>query len=573
MFASNPQRDSRSLHARVPSIAALTTVVALSATASAFAAAPSAQAALKPKLRSISIASALPSAKHCLSRPELTIRLPRLRHVSWTGATVTVNGSRVRTIKRSEVATPVSLTGLPTGTIVVSIAAKTTDGRRATTTQTYRTCTPKPVIAPDPVPVPKPVPPDPTPTTPTPDPQPPAATSPSAGSYSGSTSQNWNIGFYVSADAKHLQDVTIPTASIGCAPQKSFYDHLAIADVAIAADGSFSATTKQDGVLFGVPAKFTYTFSGHVQGAGMAGAFREDISFDDGTAFSCTSGNQTWSTKRDAQGSQTASPPSAGSYSGSTSQNWNVGFYVSADGKHLQDVTIPTASIGCAPQKSFYDHLAIADVAIAADGSFSATTKQDGVLFGVPAKFTYTFSGHVHGQTSAGITRMAGAFREDITYDDGTTHSCTTNDQTWSTTRNAQGPQAAPSPTPGSYSGSTSQNWNVAFSVSADAKHLQDVTIPTAALGCAPARSFYDHLSFTDVTIEADGSFSATATQTGVASGVPAQYTYRFSGHVHGPTAAGATRIAGAFREDITYNNGTAYSCTTNDQTWSANHA
>ena len=70
---------------------------------------------------------------------------------------------------------------------------------------------------------------------------------------------------------------------------------------------------------------------------------------------------------------------------------------------------------------------------IAANGSFSATTTQDGVLYGKIAHFTYTFSGHFHGTTASGVERAAGSFREDITFDDG--RSCTSNQQAWSATR------------------------------------------------------------------------------------------------------------------------------------------
>jgi hypothetical protein len=110
-----------------------------------------------------------------------------------------------------------------------------------------------------------------------------------------------------------------------------------------------------------------------------------------------------------------------------------VSFNVSSDSTRLQDVSIPTVAIGCTPSNSFYDQLYIPSIAIAADGSFTSTTTQTGALFGVPAAFTYTFSGHFHGTNSSGAERVAGAFREDITYNNGTAFSCTSNNQSWST--------------------------------------------------------------------------------------------------------------------------------------------
>ena len=127
------------------------------------------------------------------------------------------------------------------------------------------------------------------------------------------------FSFYVSNDGTHVQDVTVPTY-LGCAPSKTFYDHIGIADIAIGSDGSFAATTTQDGVLAGAPAHFTYTFSGHFQGTQVSGAYREDVTYDDGTAFTCTTNVTAWSASREAQGTQNAARP-AGSYSGRTPQS------------------------------------------------------------------------------------------------------------------------------------------------------------------------------------------------------------------------------------------------------------
>ena len=107
--------------------------------------------------------------------------------------------------------------------------------------------------------------------------------------------------------------------------------------------------------------------------------------------------------------------------------------YVSADGAHAQDVSVPVAYLQCAPGGAFYDQLNVADIPIAADGSFTATT--DGVLSSSPAHYTYTFSGHFHGFNANGVQRAAGTLREDITYTNGTAFSCTTDPQSWSANR------------------------------------------------------------------------------------------------------------------------------------------
>jgi hypothetical protein len=95
----------------------------------------------------------------------------------------------------------------------------------------------------------------------------------------------------------------------------------------------------------------------------------------------------------------------------------------------------------------------------------------------------------------------------------------------------------------------------------------------TTVLWCTPSHgNLSDHLTIADVPIAADGSFNTTTTANGTISGAPATFTYTFKGHVHGLASNGTTRLAGVLREDIAFNNGTAYSCTTDDLYWSASH-
>ena len=518
-------------------------------------AAPSAGA--KPKRKPISPAAAftLPPAKQCVSKAGLTLRVRKIARVKWTGATIKLDGKRFATFGRHALPGALKLTGLPSKRFAVSITAKAKDGRSATASRVYSPCAP---LGGRPAPTPTPAP------TPAPAPAPSGTGAP--GSYSGRTPQQSVFSFYVSNDGTHLQDVYVP-AYLGCAPSKNFYDHIGIADIAIAADGSFATTATQTGVLAGAPAHFAYTFSGHFQGSQVSGSYREDVTYDDGTAFSCTTNATSWTASRDAQGTQTAALP-AGSYSGRTPEQSVFSFYVSNDGTHLQDVYVP-AYLGCAPSKNFYDHIGIGDIAIAADGSFSGHATQDGVLAGNPATYTYTFSGHAHGSTTAGVTRVAGTFREDIAYNDGTVRSCTSDDQSWYALREAQGTQALSAPSAGSYSGRTPEQSVFSFYVSNDGTHLQDVVVP-AYLGCTPSKNFYDHIGIATIPLAADGSFSATTTQHGVLFGTPATFTYTFSGHVHGTDDAGTVRFAGTFRESIAYDDGIPHACTTDNQAWHA---
>lgn len=85
-------------------------------------------------------AFSLPSARRCVSRRNFTIRIRRLPGVVWVRATVTVNGKRVKTVKRSRITAPVNLTGLPKGRFTVDITATTSDGRTVTGKRAYHTC-------------------------------------------------------------------------------------------------------------------------------------------------------------------------------------------------------------------------------------------------------------------------------------------------------------------------------------------------------------------------------------------------------------------------------------------------
>jgi hypothetical protein len=70
-------------------------------------------------------------------------------------------------------------------------------------------------------------------------------------------------------------------------------------------------------------------------------------------------------------------------------------------------------------------------VALNADGSFTSTTTQTGVIFGVPATFTYSFRGNFHGVDASGAERAAGTYTETIAYTDSVARSCTTDSQWW----------------------------------------------------------------------------------------------------------------------------------------------
>ena len=73
------------------------------------------------------------------------------------------------------------------------------------------------------------------------------------------------------------------------------------------------------------------------------------------------------------------------------------------------------------------------------------------------------------------------------------------------------------------------------------------------------------------IPIQPDRSFSVTTTpEDGVLFGSQATFTYTFSGHFHGPDANGVERAAGVLSEEVDFDNGTSYHCTSNNLSWSA---
>jgi hypothetical protein len=437
-----PQGRARASLARTIAVtAALATATATIGTLTTASAAAAATPQGAPPIPG-ALAFQLPSSNICLKRGTLTFSLRPIRHVRWVSATVRVNGRLVGTFSGNALRHAVTLHGLPSTKFKLGLAGQASSGRRASLTRTYSHCAP-PTPPTKPTPPPKPTPPGPpvapsSPTTPT-------APSVRTGSYSGPPTYFYasgNVSFYVSTDATELQNVVVPNVSLTCSPSGSLSSQqIAITSIPIAADGSFSATTTQTGDIGSKPATFTETFSGQFHATNVTGTFREDISYGSGTIYSCTSNTQAWTATFDNQDNQAWTPPAPGSYSGAPVYFYASGdpsFYVSSDGSELQNVVVPNVSLECTPSGNLSSQqIAIASIPLAADGSFNSTTTQTGVIDNTPATYTYTFDGQFHGPNSKGVARIAGIFREDITYGSGTTYSCTSNNQAWTASPSA----------------------------------------------------------------------------------------------------------------------------------------
>jgi PKD repeat protein len=99
-------------------------------------------AAQLPALASAAVIK-LPSAKACVSRRSLRIRLVQPKDSALVSAVVRVNGTSVRTVQGARITAPIDLKGLPKGRFTVKITATTADGRTVSGTRKYRTCTVK----------------------------------------------------------------------------------------------------------------------------------------------------------------------------------------------------------------------------------------------------------------------------------------------------------------------------------------------------------------------------------------------------------------------------------------------
>jgi Divergent InlB B-repeat domain len=279
----------------------------------------------------------------------------------------------------------------------------------------------------------------------------PTASAAVPGSYSAPESAGhfYGFSFFVSPGGTSLENVAV-TDIVSCTPAGSFpgSSQLVIPELPVLANGSFSGTATRQGVFGDAPAKFDYSFAGHVEGATpngpltVAGTLREDVVFQaSGTTETCTTNLQPWTATHDPQPVPTESAAVAGSYSAGESAGhfYGFSFSVSPGGRSLTNISVADI-VACTPAGSFPDssQLVITEVGIRPNGSFAATTSQQGVFDNAKAKFTYSFAGYFEGATPSGPETVAGTLREDIVFPaNGTTESCTTNDQPWVATRSS----------------------------------------------------------------------------------------------------------------------------------------
>ena len=414
------------------------------------------------------------------------------------------------------------------------------------------------------------------------------AVSPVPGSFTGNVpGRPGGLTFYVSADGTHVQDLSIPTDDLKCTGEGSAttLDHLEALEVKIEAGSTFGTNQTEEGRLEGHAVTFTFALSGAfaANGEEASGTYQEEIAFA-GSTRACTTASQPFTAKRDSQPTQTTAAPPAGSYTGNIpARPGGLTLYVSADSKHLQDLSIPTDDLKCTGEgaTTMLDELEALEVpletAAANNASFLYSATEKGTLEGHPVTIGFTFDGHFHSVNGAGVERLAGTYREDITFEGGSTRKCTTDNQWFSATRDSQPAQTTAAPPAGSYTGNIpARPGGLTFYVSADSAHLQDVSIPTDDLKCTGEGSTttLDELGAFEAPLEAvaanNASFAYSATEKGTLEGRPVTIKFTLDGHFHSLNSKEVERAAGTYREDITFEGGSTRKCTTDNQWFNA---
>ena len=121
------------------------------------------------------------------------------------------------------------------------------------------------------------------------------------GHYAGTTADNEMWAFDVSADGTSLTNLHTGQINESCTPPDFTLAGGNLTDpgpVQVNPDGTFSISGTINGSVGGNPSTDVITITGKINPDGTAsGTYKEDTTFTDsssGTAYSCTSGNQTW---------------------------------------------------------------------------------------------------------------------------------------------------------------------------------------------------------------------------------------------------------------------------------------
>jgi hypothetical protein len=127
-------------------------------------------------------------------------------------------------------------------------------------------------------------------------------------------------------------------------------------------------------------------------------------------------------------------------------------------------------------------------------------------------------------------------------------------------------PPPAPPATPGHYKGTTSQNEIIEFDVSQDGSRVVALLTGQINEGCNPPAHLYGgNLHDGTVPIVADGTFKLDFDYTSTVGGDPSKGHFTLTGKFSGAGATGTLEDKVSFTHE-----GTAYSCGSGTQTWTA---
>jgi hypothetical protein len=134
-----------------------------------------------------------------------------------------------------------------------------------------------------------------------PAPPPPAPPAPAAkpGHFTGKTSDNELWAFDIAPDGLSLAGLRTGQLNESCNPP-DFYlsggEQTLPGPFKVARDGSFTINLSTSTSIDGEPGTDTFVITGQISGGVATGTYRDDTTFSSGgTAYSCTTGNQTWS--------------------------------------------------------------------------------------------------------------------------------------------------------------------------------------------------------------------------------------------------------------------------------------
>ena len=269
----------------------------------------------------------------------------------------------------------------------------------------------------------------------------PSPCSAAEGSYNGGDPQSRSfqeMTFYVSP-VGNLQDVVVTATFLHCTPSAEVGDRLELPEVTVGAGGSFSAEKEVECVFQNTPAKFAYALSGHVHSAAangeppVTGIFREQNTYNNGTKRTCSTDDVYFKAARTETGAKSLPAQEAlhGGRSAGSQLPGNVVLRLRSG--NLQDVVVTASDLNA------HQVNRSATLATSAKPTSTATAR---LRRRAPRRRRQGRPRSTHmcqwprpRDGAERRERVDGIFREEIAYNDRTSHTCSTNNHYWMASR------------------------------------------------------------------------------------------------------------------------------------------